>query len=77
MSLKVGNKFAENKFAAFFAGNFEAKRLRISWLIITSFSNMAAPNIISGNLAASVSDYLPQFLVAPYIFSQLIISPIQ
>ena len=38
---------------------------------------MAAPNIISGNLAASVSDYLPQFLVASYIFSQLIISPIQ
>ena len=29
---------------------------------------MAVPNIISGNLAASISDYLPQFLVTPNIF---------
>ena len=29
---------------------------------------MAVPNIISGNLTASVSDHLPQFLVAPNIF---------
>ena len=29
---------------------------------------MAVPNIISGNLAASVLDHLPQFLVAPNIF---------
>ena len=32
------------------------------------FSNMAVPNIISGNLAASILDQLPQFLVAPNIF---------
>ena len=28
---------------------------------------MAVPNIISGNLTASISDYLPQFLVAPNV----------
>ena len=32
------------------------------------FSNMAAPNIISGNLTASILDHLPQFLVTPNIF---------
>ena len=37
-------------------------------LIDNIFSNMAVPNIISGNLTASVSDHLPQFLVAPNIF---------
>ena len=29
---------------------------------------MAVPNINSGNLTASISDHLPQFLVAPNIF---------
>ena len=37
-------------------------------LIDNIFSNMAVPNIISGNLTASISDHLPQFLVAPNIF---------
>ena len=37
-------------------------------LIDNIFSNMAVPNIISGNLTASTSDHLPQFLVAPNIF---------
>ena len=37
-------------------------------LIDNIFSNMAVPNIISGSLAASISDHLPQFLVAPNIF---------
>ena len=33
------------------------------------FSNMASPNIISGNLTASVIlDHFPQFLVVPIIF---------
>ena len=32
---------------------------------------MAVPNIISGNLTASVSDHLPKFLPAPNIFSML------
>ena len=29
---------------------------------------MGVPNIISGNLTASISEHLPQFLVAPNIF---------
>ena len=29
---------------------------------------MAVPNIISGNLTASILDHLPQFPVAPNIF---------
>ena len=37
-------------------------------LIDNLFSNMAVPNIISGNLTASISDHLPQFLVAPNMF---------
>ena len=37
-------------------------------LLDNIFSNMAVPNIISGNLTASISDCLPQFLVAPIIF---------
>ena len=36
--------------------------------LIDIFSNMAVPNIISGNLTASISDHLPQFLVARNIF---------
>ena len=32
------------------------------------FSNMAVPNIISGNLTASILDHHPQFLVAPNVF---------
>ena len=37
-------------------------------LIDNIFSNMAVFNIVSGNIAASISDHLPQFLVAPNIF---------
>ena len=37
-------------------------------LLDNIFSNMAVPNIISGNLTASISYHLPQFLVAPNIF---------
>ena len=37
-------------------------------LIDNIFSNLVVPKIISGNLAASISDHLPQFLVAPNIF---------
>ena len=37
-------------------------------LIENIFSSMAVPNIIYGNLTASILDHLPQFLVAPNIF---------
>ena len=32
-------------------------------------SNVITPNNISGNLTATISDHLPQFLIAPDIFS--------
>ena len=38
-------------------------------LIDNIFSNMAVTNTISGNLTASISDHLPQVLVAPIFFS--------
>ena len=37
-------------------------------LIDKIFANTAVPNIISGNLTASITDHLPQFLVVPNIF---------
>ena len=38
---------------------------------------MAVPNIISGNSTASISDHLPQSLVAPKIFLMLLnLSPV-
>ena len=36
--------------------------------LIDIFSNMVVPNIISGNLIASISDHPPQFLAARNIF---------
>ena len=38
-------------------------------LINNIFSNMLSSEIISGNLTATISDHLPQFLVAPDILS--------
>ena len=32
------------------------------------FSNIISANIISGNLTATISDHVPQFLIAPEIF---------
>ena len=37
--------------------------------IIDIFSNYISQEIISGNLASTISDHLPQFLIAPHIFS--------
>ena len=36
---------------------------------------MAVPNIISGNLTASITDHLTQFLVAPNIFLTVLLKP--
>ena len=33
--------------------------------------NVITPNNISGNLTATITDHLPQFLIAPDIFSNL------
>ena len=35
------------------------------------YSNVITPNNISGNIAATISDHLPKFLIAPDIFSNL------
>ena len=37
-------------------------------IIDNIFSNIISTDIISGNLAATISDHLPQFLIAPEIF---------
>ena len=37
-------------------------------IINTIFSNIISTDIISGNLTATISDHLPQFLIAPEIF---------
>ena len=38
-------------------------------LIDNIFSNILSSEIISGNLTATISDHLPQFLFAPILFS--------
>ena len=38
-------------------------------IINNIFSNYISQEIISGNLTSTISDYLPQFLIAPHIFS--------
>ena len=43
-------------------------------LIDYVFSNAIPPNIIFVNLVSSITDHLPQFLVAPNIFSNLLSS---
>ena len=38
-------------------------------LINNIFTNIILPDSISGNLTATISDHLPQFLIVPNIFS--------
>ena len=38
-------------------------------LIDNIYSNVITPNNISGNITATILDHLPQFLIAPDIFS--------
>ena len=40
-----------------------------SLLLTIFFSNYIFQEIISGNLTSTISDHLPQFLIAPHIFS--------
>ena len=37
-------------------------------IIDNIFSNIISTDIVSGNLTATISDHLPQFLIAPEIF---------
>ena len=49
----------------------QSTRIRDSSKILfgTIFSNTLIENIISGNLTATISDHLPQFIILPNIFS--------
>ena len=38
-------------------------------LIDNIFSNIISPEAISGNLTATISDHLPQFMIVPNVFS--------
>ena len=40
-------------------------------LIDNIFSNVIDPNIISGNLTATISDHLPQFAIIPNMFGNI------
>ena len=40
-------------------------------LIDNIFSNYISQDIVSGNLTATISDHLPQFLITPHIFSNV------
>ena len=40
-------------------------------LIDNIFSNVIDPDIISGNLTATISDYLPQFAIIPNMFGNI------
>ena len=35
------------------------------------FSHVIDPDVISGNLTATVSDYLPQFAIIPYMLGNI------
>ena len=41
-------------------------------LIDNIFSNVFDPDIVSGNLTATISDHLPQFAIIPNMFSNII-----
>ena len=45
------------------------KRNHSKTLIDNIYSNVITPNNISGNITVTISDHLPQFLIAPDIFS--------
>ena len=41
-------------------------------LIDNAFSNIIDPDIISGNLTATISDHLPQFAIIPNMFGKIL-----
>ena len=43
----------------------------LNTLIDNIFSNYISQDIVSGNLTPTISDHLPQFLIAPHIFSNV------
>ena len=51
--------------------NLQLTRIRNNSTILfdSIYSNVITPNDISANITATISDHLPQYLVAPDIFS--------
>ena len=65
------NKFLDSTSCHYLPSHtIQSLRVTSNWKILTDniFSNMASPNITSVNSTASISNHLPQFLVAPNIF---------
>ena len=74
--LKYEHHKATNEFLDFLSSNMALPYIiqptRItshSKSIIDIFSNYISQEIISGNLTSTIWDHLPQFLIAPHIFS--------
>ena len=69
------NKLLENiskeRKSIFRLWDFNVNLLNYNTLIDNIFSNVIEPDIISGNLTASISDHLPQFAVIPNIFGNI------
>ena len=75
--LNYGQHSPNNKFLYFFLSHMlfrhfvQLARIRNNFktLIDNIYSNAITPHNISGNLTDIISDYLPQFLTAPYVSS--------
>ena len=69
---KATNEFLDSLSSNMFLPHI-AQPTRITYhpktLIDNIFSNYISQDIVSGNLTATISDHLPQFLIAPHIFS--------
>ena len=77
--IKYDNHHSTNEFLDFLSPHLflphikQPARIRDSnkTLINNIFSNTLIENTISGNLTATISDHLPQFIILPNIFSNL------
>ena len=77
--LKYNEHNQTNKFLDFLASNsfipliLQPTRItsHFNTLIDNIFSNAINPDIISGNLTATISDHLPQFAIIPNMFGNI------
>ena len=70
------NKLLENtskeQKSIFLLGEFNVNLLNYNNTLIDNiFSNVIDPDIISGNLTATISDHLPQFSIIPNMFGNI------
>ena len=70
------NKLLENtskeQKSIFLLGEFNVNLLNYNNTLIDNiFSNVIDPDIISGNLTATISDHLPQFSIIPNMFGNV------